>query len=334
MNGHYLKRSLRKALVENIENQFATRRRSSPSTRSCPTLRVPAMSCRTRRLSCVVASILGFLSAAESLRADDFNTQVTLATFKLVNPKTTATAFLLTRPAADKPGEIEWILVTAAHAMEEAPGDFATLILRKKRGDEYEKLPFTLRLRRDGKPLWKKHPEADVAVMRISPPPTDAEPPHLSLDLLADDAAYKKYEIHPGDFVHSCGYPHKNEANQYGFPLTRMGSIAGFPLTPSKTIHSYFVDLNVFEGDSGGPLYMSEANRFYNGKVQPASVQLILGVVVAQQQLNEELRAEYTTLQVRHRMGFAVIVPAQFVREAVASLPSPTPTPAPPAAGK
>jgi hypothetical protein len=291
------------------------------------------MSCRAFRFTFAATLAVGFLAAGESVRAEDFNTQVTLATFKLVNPKTTATAFLLTRPAAGKPNEVEWILVTAGHAMDEAPGDFATLLLRKKRGDEYEKIPFTVRLRRDGKPLWKKHPEADIAVMRISPPPAGTEPPHLSFDVLADDAAYKKYEIHPGDFVHSCGYPHRNEANQWGFPLTRLGTIAGFPLTPSKTIRTFFIDLNVFEGDSGGPVYMAETNRSYNGQVQPGEVRLILGVVVAQQQLTEELHTEYEAMTFHHRLGFAVVVPAQYVREAVALLPAPIAAPPPPAAG-
>jgi hypothetical protein len=293
-----------------------------------------ASACRCT-LAAVVA--IGSFSTSNVASAEDFNTQVSLATFKLVNPRTTATAFLLTRPTTGKPEGFEWIMVTAGHAMDEAPGDFATLMLRKKRGDEFEKIPFTVRLKQDGKRLWKKSPDADIAVMRISAPPAGTEPPHLSIDLLADDAAYKKYDIHPGDDVHSCGYPHKNEANSWGFPLTRMGSIAGYPLTPSKVIRTYFVDLNVFEGDSGGPLYMSQTNRFYDGKTQPGAVRLILGVVVAQQELNEELRSEYESFTIHHRLGFALIVPAQYVREAIALLPAvtkPGTPPAPPAAAK
>jgi hypothetical protein len=285
--------------------------------------------------SCFAAALTVAVSIfAAPLRAEDFNTTMTKATFKLVNPKSTATAFLLAEPSAAKPGDVEWILVTAGHAMEEAPGDFATLMLRKKRGDEYEKIPFTIRLRRDGKPLWKKHPSADIAVMRISAPPEGTEPPRLPLDLLANDEAYKKYELHPGDYVHSCGYPHKNEANQSGFALTRMGTISSFPLVPAKIVRTFFVDLNVFEGDSGGPLYIAENNRTYDGKVQPGEVRLILGVVVAQQQLNEELHAEYESITIHHRLGLAVIVPSYFVRETIASLPPAAPTPAPPLAGK
>ena len=47
--------------------------------------------------------------------ADDFHTQMVRATFKFDNSKTAGTSFLLTRPAADKPGEVDWILVAAAH---------------------------------------------------------------------------------------------------------------------------------------------------------------------------------------------------------------------------
>ncbi len=280
-----------------------------------------------------------FLAAQAPARADDFHTQMVRATFKFDNTKTAGTSFLLTRPAADKPGEVDWILVAAAHEFEEAPRDDALLMLRKRMPDgNYIKLPQPLLLRKGGQPLWRKHPTADVAAMRILPPAKDLEPPHLSVDLLADDDAYAKYEIHPGDEVHSCGYPHLNESS--GFPLTRVGTISGFPLTPAKSVKSYFVDLNVFEGDSGSPLYIDDCPRTVDGKALGNSVQLILGVVVGQREFDEDMKWHYGSLKLRERMGFAVVVPAHFVRELLGDLPAPhlppepKPVPQPPVPGK
>jgi len=274
--------------------------------------------------------LAAILSAVAPARADDFHTQMVKATFKLDNSKTAGTSFLLTRPAADKPGAVEWILIAAAHEFEEAPGDNALLMLRKRMADgSYVKIPQPLLLRKDGKLLWRKHPLADVAAMRILPPAKDLEPPHLSVDLLADDEAYTKYGIHPGDQVHSCGYPHLNESGDSGFPLVRMGSISGYPLTPAKTVKSYFVDLNVFEGDSGSPLYLTENNRTIDGQTQSGPVHVILGVVVGQRFFNEDLKWVYGSMKLHQRMGFAVVAPAQFVRELLADLPPPSAVPEP-----
>jgi len=270
------------------------------------------------RMLVLVGMLLGTVG---SLRAEDLSTQVVSATFMVVNPQSNAAAFVLNRPKPGKPDQIESVLVTAAHVFEQAEGNEATLQLRSKKGEgEYQKLPMKLAIRANGKPLWSKHPAADVAAIRISPP-KEADIPRLSLDLLADDTAYKKFEIHPGDRIMSCGYPHQVEANAAGFPLLRAGAIASYPLLPAKTVKSYFAELNTFEGDSGSPVFFDEANRSFGGKMQPDRVQLIVGIIIAQEFFDEEVKMHYGTIKTRQRLGLAVVVPAEFIRETVKLVP-------------
>jgi hypothetical protein len=51
----------------------------------------------------------------------------------------------------------------------------------------FQKLPVTLKIRDGDKPLWTKHPKADVAVMYVSIP-KEADIQLLPIDLLASDA--------------------------------------------------------------------------------------------------------------------------------------------------
>jgi hypothetical protein len=273
------------------------------------------------RWALVVVALIVF---AKPLAAGDFSTQVMSATFKIIDPKSTATAFVLSRPLKGergKPEQFESVLVTAAHVFELTEGNDVTLQLRSKKGEgDYQKLPMKLPIRARGKPLWFKHPSADVAAIRLSPP-KEAEIPRLSLDLLADDSTYKKFELHPGDRIFGCGYPHQVEANAAGFPLLRSGVIATFPLLPAKTVKSYFADLNTFEGDSGSPVFFDETNRSYGGKAQPGAVRLILGIVIAQEFFDEEVKMHYGTIKARQRLGLAIVVPAEFIRETVQLVP-------------
>jgi hypothetical protein len=282
-----------------------------------------------RRILCLTLALvlLGLVFSAQSQDRkaatvkEDLTSLIVRATCKLVNPKSTATGFVLTRPVLDKEGVSETVLVTAAHVLNQAEGESASLLLRVKKGEGvYQKMPLNLAIRKGGKPLWKQHATADVAAMKVRLP-KEADVPRLSPDVLADDAAFRKYEVRPGDLVHSCGYPHRDEAGPSGFPLVRLGCVAGYPLWPAKTVNSYLVALNAFEGDSGGPLYLAESNRFYRGKVQQGRVQLVLGLVIGQRFVDEQIKTLYTSSRARHRLGLAIVVPASFIKEVVASVP-------------
>ena len=76
-------------------------------------------------------------------------------------------------------------------------------------------------------------------------------------------------------------------------------------------------DLDTFEGDSGSPIYLSETNRFYAGKVHRGRVQLILGLMSGQHFIDEEVKMIYGSSKLKHRLGLGSVVHAAFIREVI-----------------
>jgi len=267
--------------------------------------------------------VIVFLAAARSLPAatDDLDTRLMLATVKLTNPESTAGGFILSRPAPKNSKMTQYILVTAGHVFRGMKGEEATVVYRQPdAGGGYTKLPIKIKIRQGEKPLWTKHPQADVTVLYLSPP-AKAAVPSVPVDLLASDADLLKYEIHPGDQLKCIGFPHRFEANDAGFGVLRTGSIAGFPLLPTMKTKTFLADVNTFEGDSGSPVYLTETSRFYAGKVQPGRVQLILGLMSGQHFIDEDIKMLYESRKVKHRLGLGVVEHATFIREAIDLLP-------------
>lgn len=270
----------------------------------------------------VLTGLFGLLLAGPLLaEEDDLDTQLMRATVKIGHDKSTGTGFILTRPDPGDPRRKQYLLVTAAHVFSKMTSDEATLYFRKKEADGvFKKEPQKVTIRKDGKPRWTKHPSEDVAVLIIVPPRA-ADIPDLPVDLLATNEAIKRWKVRPGDNVACLGYPHRVEANQAGFAILRKGPIASYPLTPTKTNRTFFLSTNTFEGDSGGPVYLADSNRAIPGTKKREEVRLILGMVTAQQVLDEESRMIYGTTKVRHRLGLAIVLHATFILETIKQIP-------------
>lgn len=247
----------------------------------------------------------------------DFDTEVMLATVKVVDPQSTGTAFVVRRDAAD--GRPKRLLVSAEHAFSRAKGDEVTVVYRRAGDDgSYAPLPVSTRIRREGKPLWARHPALDVAVLAIEPPP-EAVASAVTIDDLADDEALKRLGVHPGDPVRCVGYPHAAQfgAGPEGFGVVRQGCIASFPLLPTAKTKTFLIDLNTFEGDSGAAIYLATERRPPAGARSDAPPRLILGVMSAQHFIDEQYAMVYQSGKTRHRMGLGIIVHASAVREAI-----------------
>jgi hypothetical protein len=240
---------------------------------------------------------------------EDLNTQLMRATVKISHEKSTATGFILSKGGDDK-----YLLVTAEHVFDNTPGNETTVVFRIKQAEgEYLKEPLKFVIRKDGKPLWSKHPTEDVAVIGIVPP-KNADLPLISTELLATDELLRKHKVHPGDNLACIGFPHREEGSKAGFPLLRDGPIASFPLLPTLKTKTFFLSANTFEGDSGSPVYLTRPSPTDADK---EGVRLIMGLVSAQQFLDEEMKMIYGTTKVRHRLGLAVVVHASFIRETI-----------------
>ena len=259
---------------------------------------------------------------ASTVSADDFNTALMRATFKIAGPDSLGTAFLVGRPVGDGT-QAAIVMVTAAHVLKEIKSQDAVLFLRKKLADGYEKVPFAVHIRNGEQPLWVEHPKADVAVMYIRIP-TGVDIQLLSTSYLASDEDLVKYEVHPGDVLTCLGYPYGGEANIAGFPILRSGQIASYPITPTSRFPTFLYDVRILRGNSGGPVFLFSVGRPYGGSVHfDAAVAKIVGLVSAEQVFDEETKSLDETRHTRHELGLAIVVAAPLIQQTIQLLPPP-----------
>jgi hypothetical protein len=239
-------------------------------------------------------------------------------TFKIANPDSTGTCFLISRPAADV-GQTETILVTAAHVLEKASGPEAILVLREKRTDgKLVRKEVTLKIREKGAPLWVKHPEADAAALKVRLP-DDASFDALPIEQIAGEADFQSGKLRTGDEVWIFCYPAKLEANAAGFPILRRGTVASYPLTPTATFKDYLVDMPSFGGNSGAPVIVSRRQD----PTQKKSPQRpwIVGLVSGMHRQTDKATLDLADLTFHHPLGLSIIVPGEFIRQTLDRVP-------------
>lgn len=273
------------------------------------------------RILCVAFLWVSQLPAQQAPRVE-LNTLLMESTFKIEGRGSIGTGFLLGRPDPNQPGRSRAVLVTAAHVLEDAQGDEITLVMRRRRGpQEWERLPVTIPIRNGGVPRWTKHPDADVAVMYVTVPP-GAVTELLPTTLLAEDAVLAELEVHPGDELNCLGYPLGQESNAAGFAVLRSGNIASYPLLPTKQTKTFLLDLRVFNGNSGGPVYFVDANRVYGGRLHLAvEHHFIMGLVTSEIRITQEIQELYGSRQEVYPLALAQVVHASLIREAINLLP-------------
>ncbi len=226
-------------------------------------------------------------------------TSTVKGTFRLEGRGSSATCFVVkvkeSQPLA---------LVTAAHVLDGVKDDFASVVLRRwdEGMGEYVRESRNVTIRKDDKPLWKQHPEHDVAVLEL--PEFDIPVDAIPVETLATADDFDHVEV--GQFIRSIGYPHAGQfdPSKPGFPSVRLGCVASFPIVPYRKHPTFLVDYNTFEGDSGGPVVVE-----HNGTVK------IVGLVEGQHWINERYNLTYQEGHIRKRLGFAIVVNAQAITE-------------------
>jgi S1-C subfamily serine protease len=233
------------------------------------------------------------------------------------------TAFIIGRPIPNQPNRGAYVLVTAAHVLDDMQGDVVVLHFRAQSADgNWSQLPLPIHIRAQGQPLWTKHHTADIAVMYVNLP---SPIPLVSTDLLADDKTLTDLDIHPGDELECLGYPLGNQANDAGFPILRSGKIGSYPLLPTTTTKTFLFDFRVFQGNSGGPVYFVLSDRFYQGAVHIGQTnQGIIGLVSQERLVQQQILGPYDAEVRQVQLGLAVVVHASLIKEAINMLPLPS----------
>ena len=231
--------------------------------------------------------------------------------------------FLIGRPLRSDPKKACLVLVTAAHILEQMEGEDITVYFRQKQDDSFAKAPWRTKIHQGGNATWVKNKsDLDVAAMYIAPPRVfDLQ--LLPTAIFADDKTLMKFEINPGDEMCCLGFPLGFEANDAGFPVLRSGRIASFPLIPAEKYRTFLLDLEVFPGNSGGPVYFVESSRIYGGSLHTGRVQFIAGLVSQEVARRQIIQRPHKTEDERYPLHIAVIIHARYILETVSQLPEP-----------
>lgn len=227
--------------------------------------------------------------------------------------RTVGTGFLISDPTPD--GKPRTVLVTANHVFDRMPGNEAHIGYRvqgKDGGWRYDPQAITIR---DAKgEVWRHNGSHDVAVIEVKAPEVFAKAA-IPIAWLAGEDTFSKYGVGPGDEMMVLGYPQGLSANSAGFPILRSGRVAS-PIEAASANPTFLLDFRVFPGNSGGPVFIANA--------QHPEVQFVAGMLTQQVELNSV------------RLEIGIVTDAQFVRDAIALLdqpragtPSPTPAPNP-----
>jgi S1-C subfamily serine protease len=251
--------------------------------------------------------------------AIDLSIDLIQATVQVEQPlgdgtRTVGTGFLISDPTPD--GKPRTVLVTANHVFKKMPGPIATIGFRVENADgSWRYDPEPLKIRDGARELWRHHPDRDIAVISIDAPPEFAKAA-LPETWLATDDTFTKYAVGPGDEMLALGFPEGLSANTAGFPILRSGRVASFPLAPSTAFPTFLLDFNVFPGNSGGPVYMSDGARRRPGATGTEDAQFIAGMLTQQVELNSQ------------NLAIGIVTDAKFIREALELLDDPNAVPA------
>ncbi|WP_437185172.1 S1 family peptidase [Planctomicrobium sp. SH668] len=255
-----------------------------------------------KRCLSLIAAVLTLGFYAE-LRADDFGNRILAATYKLFNPTSTATCILVKRDESDPAVYV----VTAQHVLEKANGDVAQLVLRREEdGQSYVRVDHPVTIRKDMQPLWTKHPQQDVASLKVTEPfPFPIEP--LLLSDLADQVRLNEANPQVCDQLYLLSFPQRFEGNHVGFPVARAGIFSTPPLLDSDEFPTFIADYTTFAGDSGGPAFI----KLEDGRP------LVVGLAIGQIWHGERFGSETMETNLRHAMGLGIVLHSRFLIEVI-----------------
>ena len=134
-------------------------------------------------------------------------------------------------------------------------GNYANIVLRVKKNNDYETFDFPIKIREMGKPLWTKHSDnIDVAALIILLPKNSV------YSILVDD--YLMYndilndiELNAGDDLSCLGFPYNTPSDRRYFPILRSGKYASYRGIHSLNENSFLFDFRIYPGNSGGPVF-------------------------------------------------------------------------------
>jgi S1-C subfamily serine protease len=257
--------------------------------------------------------------STELYKISNIGTTLMKSTYLIKSTKgnSLGTVFLLGEPIIAGKPFVRPLLVTAHHVLDAIKEDTAQIYFRAQKNGEHVSQDAYIQIRDKGRPLWIKHPSADVAVMSINIP-QNLKVDVVSTNLLATDDMLKKFDVRPGDQIYAVGFPFGVFSNVIGFPIMRSGIISSYPIVPTVTNREITVDFKIFPGNSGGPVFFLDKNRvFGDGNYHSQVISFVLGLVSQEKFFGEKSVSLTESSFKKHPLGLGLIVPAPFIRQTV-----------------
>ncbi len=238
-------------------------------------------------------------------RSNELAERLILATYKLSNEASTATCLIVRCETED--GAPQSFIVTANHVLQQMKGDCCMVVSRTRdQNGRFRRHEIRVSVRAEGKPLWKKHPDHDLALLRL---PDSVDVQALPLDSLATEQELGA--VYVGDSVRLAVFPERTEANDAGFPILRSGSIASYPLLPVKSHPMFLVDSTSWTGDSGGPV-IHESMR------SPSGGPLVIGFVLGMRNIVDTVKeSRFVERKTRFPLDISEVLHATLARELI-----------------
>lgn len=212
-------------------------------------------------------------------------------------------------------GEMETILVTANHVLDGIKSDKGKVVFRINSGESsgatsFSRQELELKVREAGKPIWTKHTDADVAVMKISIPKS-VKYHAFKISNVANAKTIESGQLSVGQDCLIAGYPAQLESSKAGFAVLRKGMVSSYPIGPVSKHSSFLVDYRSFGGDSGGPVVSRLVDE--NGK----DTFVVLGLVFGQHRQTDKSITPFAERIEHTSLGLGMVAHGQFIHEAI-----------------
>jgi hypothetical protein len=258
----------------------------------------------------LVNAAITLAAVASSALASDPIEDALAATFRITNRQSAATCFFVSSAVERSVSGRSAVLVTAAHFLEQTSDSECQVVYRVENADKtFSRKEVSVSIRNGDALLWKKHPETDIAAMRVVLPDNAAVKP-FDISQLATESSLQEWKIRVGQQVSIPCFPAKLEANEAGWPILRRGFVASHPLAPVRSARTILIDASTFGGDSGAPVVVASEDK-----------SLVIGLALGMLRQTDSASLSFEQLTFHTPLGLAIVVQATFIRETIESLP-------------
>ena len=214
------------------------------------------------------------------------------------------------------------VFVTANHVLTNFAGENAIIMLRRNTGpDKWEVVSYTNRIRLGTNALYAKHPSLDIVAFYL-PLSKDCILKAMTEELLFTEPKIRDAGFGPGTELLNIGFPFGIASGSENFGFLRSGRIASYPILPVKERSSFELAITAFEGNSGGPVFVSNYQKPGTESNFP-SVHWggVVGILTTSKSLVQTVQSIDETTTRSTRLGFAGVIHAHFIKETIDLLP-------------